>query len=221
MPVRTIPKSHRSLTGQIASRTQGRPVAFESALERDFALLQLFDPAVASIEEQPVRIDYRTSSGRAAHYTPDFLVTHRASAQASRLVEVKYQAELDQKAASYAERFAAGRAYAADRGWVFEVVTESVIRGPRLDNVRFLLPFQKRRFAPELQDRLLDALGWAGALTVSELLEKVSFSNEMERANGLACIWQLLARGCVFGNLWEPLSMTTVLRLAEESAHVR
>lgn len=221
MPVRTIPKNHRSLTGQIASRSQGRPIAFESSLERDFALLQLFDPQVASVEEQPVRIEYRMLSGRPTHYTPDFLVTHRDRGRPNRLIEVKYQAELDRKAEHYAERFDVARTYAAERGWVFEVVTETAIRSPRLDNIRFLLPLRKRRVAPELQRRVLEALAGAGALTVSGLLEKAGFFNDMERANGLACVWHLLSRGCISGNLWEPLSMNTVLRLAEESAHVR
>jgi len=94
MPVRTIPLSHSSVTGRLASRSGQPSIAFESSLERDFAVLQLFDPAVQSIEEQPVRIDYKAPTGRATRYTPDFLVIYRSDVPPSRLVEVKYQAEL-------------------------------------------------------------------------------------------------------------------------------
>ena len=51
MPVRTIPKNYRNLTGLVAnSRTQSMS-AFESTLERDFLLLLDFDPDVEGYEE--------------------------------------------------------------------------------------------------------------------------------------------------------------------------
>ncbi|HYD29665.1 MAG TPA: TnsA endonuclease N-terminal domain-containing protein [Azospirillaceae bacterium] len=221
MPVRTIPRNHRSLTGQIASRSQGRPIAFESALERDFALLQIFDPTVESVEEQPVRIEYRAPTGRPSQYTPDFLVSYRTGGSPHRLVEVKYQAELDRKAERYAACFEAARAFAAERGWAFEVVTEVAIRTPRLENVRFLLPFQNRRFSATLRSRLVEVIATAGTMTVADVLENAKFSNESERMEALACLWNLLSRGCVHADIGQPLSMSTVLHFAGEDAHGR
>jgi hypothetical protein len=48
MPVRTIPKNSRSLTGKVVDFQSHRAVAFESALERDFYVLLDFDPTVRS-----------------------------------------------------------------------------------------------------------------------------------------------------------------------------
>ncbi|MEI7610177.1 MAG: Tn7 transposase TnsA N-terminal domain-containing protein [Rhodospirillaceae bacterium] len=128
MPVRAIPISHRSVTGRLASRPGQPTIAYESSLERDFALLQLFDMTVESVEEQPVRIDYVAAGGRSARYIPDFLVFHKGNRPIPRLVEEKYRAELTKKADQYAARFEAARLYAAGRGWTFELATEETMR---------------------------------------------------------------------------------------------
>jgi hypothetical protein len=70
MPVRKIPIGNRAVTGR-HGRSGGR---YESSLERDFFELMM-DTAVASMEEQPVRIDYTATNGMKRHYTPDALVT--------------------------------------------------------------------------------------------------------------------------------------------------
>ena len=64
MPIRSIPLSHSSVTGRLASRPGHASIKFEFSLERDFAILQLFDYSVLSVEEQPVRIDYKAPSGK-------------------------------------------------------------------------------------------------------------------------------------------------------------
>jgi len=213
MPVRTIPLSHRSVTGRLASRPGQPAVAFESSLERDFALLQLFDPAVETVEEQPVRIAYTAPDNRPAHYTPDFLVVCRPDGPPPRLVEVKYQAELDAKAPDYAARFEAARHYATRRGWRFEVVTEVAIRTPRLENARFLLPYRDRPADPGRCRRLLDRIEEGGAMAAGDLL-RAAFPSLGDQAAGLPCLWHLVATGRIAVDLDLPLTMTTVLRPA-------
>jgi hypothetical protein len=46
MPVRTIHKNYRSLTGLVPNLRTQSMTAFESSLERDFLLLLDFDPDV-------------------------------------------------------------------------------------------------------------------------------------------------------------------------------
>jgi hypothetical protein len=46
MPVRTIPKNYRNLTGLVPNTRTAGMTAFESTLERDFFLLLDFDPDV-------------------------------------------------------------------------------------------------------------------------------------------------------------------------------
>lgn len=133
MPVRTIPRSHNSITGRYFIDPARGSVGFESTLERDFVRLMAFDPDVTDIEEQPVRIDYEDDEGRPRHYTPDYLVQRQSAP--TLLAEIKpkkfLKPELEPK-------FAAARRYAASRGWMFEVWTERDIRTTRLDKILLL-----------------------------------------------------------------------------------
>src|SRR5687768_13725485 len=93
MPVRKIGLCYRSVGGRVPMGAGRAAVAVESTLERDFALLQRFDPDVAGLEEQPVRIDYLVGRGTRHRYVPDFLVTYRDIARPPRLIEVKYSTD--------------------------------------------------------------------------------------------------------------------------------
>lgn len=128
MPVRRIGLCYRSVSGRVPMGNGRRSVVVESTLERDFALLQRFDPTVATVEEQPVRVEYRTAGGSRRSYVPDFLVTHQRSALSTKLVEVKFSTDPALVSGALDERFAAARAFASARGWSFEVVTEKHIR---------------------------------------------------------------------------------------------
>lgn len=77
MPVRKIKKNYRSVTGYFASVKNGRNIAYESLLERDFFLLLEFDRLVSSYEEQPLRLSYRYGN-KDLPYTPDALVQYKA-----------------------------------------------------------------------------------------------------------------------------------------------
>ncbi|MCC6742835.1 MAG: hypothetical protein IT175_03150 [Acidobacteria bacterium] len=51
MPTRSIPKSHRSVTGRIASANLCRAAEFESTLERDLVTLGKVDAQLLGYEE--------------------------------------------------------------------------------------------------------------------------------------------------------------------------
>ncbi|WP_068432060.1 heteromeric transposase endonuclease subunit TnsA [Magnetospirillum sp. XM-1] len=191
---------------------QGGPgVQVESTLERDFALLCRFDPSVAGIEEQPLRIEYDDADGRARSYVPDFLVAYRSARSVPRLVEIKYSTDpmlisgqLD------------GRAYARRHGWRFQVVTELEIRTPRLENATFLLPFRGRPVAPDLREALRSALRDGGQKNVASLADEMAVALGLNRPEVLPGIWTMVAEFKVMTDLDRPLTMSSLVALAKE-----
>lgn len=195
--------------------TGRRSVAVESTLERDFALLQRFDPEVAHVEEQPVRIEYRDAGGAPRRYVPDFLVRYAISDRAPQLVEVKFSTDPALVAGQLEGRFVAARSYAGRRGWAFTVVTEVDIRTPRLTNVTFLLPYRGRAPIAAARAHLLIALGAAPA-PVGALASKVAGAMGCDRAQVLPTLWGMIARREVRADLDQPLTMNSHLHLPEK-----
>ena len=201
MGVRRIPRSHRSVTGRLA--VPGRSsIAFESTLERDFALLCAFDPDVASIEEQPLAIPLPPPAHR---YVPDFLVRFH-SGRPTELVEVKHDADLAAQAADLAPRFAAAEAFCLEKGWTFRVVTEGAIRIPRLGNARFLLAYRTRAVDPGHCARILNLAGKTGSRSVAGLMGE-AFPVPADRTAALPALWHLVAAFRLAAELDEPLTM--------------
>lgn len=176
-------------------------VAVESTLERDFALLQRFDPAVVGLEEQPVRIRY--ANGRS--YVPDFLVHYADPARLPLLDEVKFSTDPVFLSGELDERFEAARSYARNQGWTFAVVTEQDIRTPRLENATFLLPYRGRQMTLQARTAIVEHLR-ASSKTIAVLAEKTGL---------LPDIWTLVSRFELVTNLNVPLTMRSRLRLPE------
>lgn len=216
MPVRKIGLCYRSVSGRVPMG-QGRPgVQVESTLERDFALLCRFDPSVASVEEQPVRIEYGDADGRARSYVPDFLVTYKGGRPVPRLVEIKYSTDPMLVSGQLEGRFAAARAYARRQGWRFQVVTELEIRAPRLENTTFLLPFRGRSIAAGLRQDMRSALRKGGPKSVASLADEVAEALGLSRPEVLPGIWTMVAEFEVIADLDRLLTMSTLVALAKE-----
>lgn len=210
MSVRKIPIATRSITGRHAK--DGVP--FESTLERDFVTLCAFDDAVASIESQPISLSYRAPSGRSYRYTPDYLVRYHqlpGATRPERLCEIKYEEDLLENGQKYAAKFAAAAAFASERGWSFEVVTEVSIRTPYLDNVRFLLPY-KQVVSDRADVELIQSVfaGGPPTMTVANLLALHS-EDPLERARLLPAVWAMVAQGTILADLQQKLSMSSPL----------
>ena len=215
MPVRRIGLCYRSVSGRVPMGA-GRPaVAVESTLERDFAILQRFDPEVSHIEEQPVRIEYRDAAGARRRYVPDFLVHYVHPGRSPHLVEVKFSTDPMLVGGNLDERLAAARAYAAQRGWTFAVVTEKEIRTPRLANVTFLVGFLGRTANAAIRAPLLTALR-ASPKAVEALASEVAGAAGVGRGEVLPTIWAMLARSELIADLESPLTMLSELYLPEE-----
>ena len=144
----------------------GRMVRCESRLEGDYAELLDFDPAVTWFEEQPFTIQY-IHGDRQFRYTGDF-----ATVEAGRrfLIECKPTCAVDRD--DNQRRCAAARAWCADHGYSFRLVTDADIRrGHRLANVKRLRPYARHLPDPRALGRALAALDAApaGALTLAAL----------------------------------------------------
>lgn len=219
MPVRTVPKNYRSLTGLVPNTRTQSMTAFESSLERDFLLLLDFDPDVEWFEEQPVKITYHDESGRRRTYTPDVLVRYRTDRLQIRntkplLCEVKYRDDLRQHWVAYRPKFRAAQCYARQRGWRFRLVTERHIRTPYLDNVKFLRPYRTVPVNDLYRTRLLNTLAHLEETDPASLLAAVC-NDRWQQVQLLPLLWQLVATRQVSTDLYQPLTMHSRLWLQE------
>jgi hypothetical protein len=141
----------RKNIGKTPSLKAGRPVWWESLLERDYIVLLEFDPDVITFGEQPFRVRY-SFEGRVRHYTPDFLVERKNKWQ---VVEVKSKEKASSedfrlfRLSAEPEILKGARKLMADddeRACEFVVATEEKIRvQPRLENVKILRATRGRR----------------------------------------------------------------------------
>lgn len=218
MPSRKIPPKSTSITGRVASRKSVGPAESESSLEHDLLTLLEFDRTVLSVEVQPVRIDYVDENGRARHYTPDVLVKYHASADGTcrppLLLEVKPRELLLANWKEIRRKVRAARAYARERGWRFQLVTEKHIRTPYLRNARFLLPFTRLEPDPAMEALLADRLAELRAATPDALLAAVYWEHG-NRALLLPSLWRMVGLGLIHCDLGVPLTMSTRLWPAE------
>lgn len=215
MPVRKIPRSYRNLTGRVAIASQAASAAFESPLERDLYVLLDFNPAVASVEHQPVRIDYRRPDGRATHYTPDALIHYRPeSGRKPVLCEVKPHDELRSNWSALRPGFKAAVRLCRSEGWLFHIYTESQIRTPYLQNARFLRAY--RDLAPdELRaERIKRFLKEQDQPTLGSMLAHFC-PKLIERGAWLSLAWHLIAVGELLADLHSPIGYGSALTVAD------
>jgi len=217
MPVRTIPKNSRSLTGKVIDFRSHRAVSFESALERDFYVLLDFDPTVTHFEEQPVTIAYQDPVGASRTYTPDVLVHYRPEAQRDHrpvLYEIKYRDDLRTHWHDYRSKFKAARRYARTPGWGFRLITEREIRTPYLKNAKFLRQYHDREPDGGDRHRILASLAVQGETSPETLLASLS-PDRWEHARLLPVLWALLAIGEIGADLTVPLTMHSCIWLRD------
>lgn len=185
---------------------------YESSLERDLMELARNEPDFGAYHAQPVRIGYAGVSGEPESYTPDGLIFWK-SHRRPLLVEVKYRHDCHGQWRLLHAKFRAARAYARERGWEFAVFTEERIRGPRLENLRFLRPYMERPKDAAIEEALLAAIR-AGHATPNAALEAVHRDGR-DRASALPCLWRLVASGAVAMDWNSKLGMATELRIGD------
>ena len=217
MPARKILRNYRSVTGLQPSRKGKEPEHkhYESPVERDFYCLLEFDPRVLNYEPQPVRIDYKLTTGRSEEYYPDTLVRYRPSTDGSpvpptTLFEVKLREDLKQNWSKFRPGFQAAWRYARPRGWRFKLVTDREIRTPYLTNVKFLLRFRGIPPNEDMEQQILAALGNFIPRPASELLHAL-WPARADQARAMPYLWRLIATHRIHADLSKPLNMKAAL----------
>jgi len=203
--VRRIPVNVRSLTGQFNGQE------FESSLERDLLLLVHYDYGVDWYQSQPLTIIYKDAqNGKKHKYTPDLLVMYRTDGRYKGrkplLCEVKYREDFADQWKQLKPKIRAARVYARERNWEFKILTETEIRTPYLDNVKFLMNYRYSRFEEHHYDRLVKLLEDFGE-TTPRLLIQAAYTSENNQGEALWCLWVMVARGWIKCDLNRPLSM--------------
>ena len=199
--MRRIPLSRRSHVTGFRPASTGC-VEHESALERDFVTLTLFDDADAEITSQPVTIRFE-HGGRARRYTPDFLV--KSSRGTGILIEIKYRADLRAQWQRLRPAFCAARCWAAAHELRFRIVTESAVRVARLDAAKRLLAL---RSVPMDATLATTALATAADM-VSPTFEALVGALPASREAALAVVWRLIARAQLRVDLTSPIGRDT------------
>lgn len=211
MPIRSIPKNYRNVTG-IAVHSKSYGVAgFESTLERDFITLLEFSSEVEGFEVQPVAVEW-TEGNKQRRYTPDVLAHYTSNSERpATLFEVKYRSDLKRHWVELKPKFIRAIRYSKERSWKFKLITEVEIRTPLLENARFLLHFVRQGPISEAHMELLDkALQREGPISVKGLLKAV-FNDEWNQAKLLPTLWYLVGTYQVGCDLDQPVTMASEL----------
>lgn len=209
MPVRKIPKNYRNVTGVASHHKAIGQAMFESTLERDFLTLLEFNQAVDNFEVQPLVIHWTDKSDKNRTYTPDVLVYYYHNKQPTTLFEVKYRSDIKEFWTELKPKFKAARQFAKNKNWQFKLITEKEIRGTRLDNAKFLLPYIKKGPVTEVDMDILDtALNDLVCITPAQLLEHV-YQDEWNRARLIPTLWYLIGTYQIGINLELPLTMSS------------
>lgn len=211
MPIRTIPKNYRNVTGIAANAKAEGKAMYESTLERDWLMVLEFSADVASLEVQPVRVTWYDDKGKERSYTPDLLVHYHQPELRPLLCEVKYQDDLRKHWAEFKPKFRAAYRYAKSRGWRFKVLNEKHIRTSLLQNARFLLPFTRQISAESPQiPELLSAIQHLERCSVQQLLQLVN-AEPMIQAEYLPVLWYLVGTKQIRADLMQKLTMASEL----------
>jgi TnsA endonuclease-like protein len=193
MPARKIPRNYRSVTGIFPSIFKnGRGIAYESPLERDFFTLLEFDDDVKTYEEQPVKILHKKGRKTIPYY-PDCLITYRPEIKRrDLLVDVKDMATIEETREDFEYRRNVVAHYAEERGQDYTYFTEKDIRGVYLENVKFLYHFAHTPQNLDEVQMMIKGINVAGALlTVNELLAKLT-PDKKRQMELLPSIWHLV-----------------------------
>lgn len=218
MERRKIKPNDRSLTGSIVSSKNEGQVNFESSLERDYLIILEFDDNVESYIEQPLGIEYISDNGIRKIYTPDVLVTFKKGTNLKPwLCELKYRQDLRENFSIYKTKFKAAKKYAAEKGWEFCLIDES-IRGNLLNNAKFLLNFKDREFNSAIKDDVLEVLikiqKEKNSFTHRSFREEFGQSFEV-KAIGVAEYWRLVWNKTILFDYNEKISLDTEMWLNE------
>ncbi len=187
-------------------------IPYESTLERDLLRKLAISRRVMQVEAQPLTMEWYDSSGRARHYTPDFLVHWRWMGEYWQnrdlpwLIEVKPLAVLLAHWTQWHPKFRAACRFAKERGWRFRILDEARIRDVVFQNAVLLERYARYAIAAD-PDAVVDWIGRSEIATVGALFGTVV----QQRPIDLPTIWHLIGTGALDCDLTQRLDMNTEL----------
>ena len=113
-------------------------------------------------------------------------------------------------------KWAAAERWAESRGWEFEVVRSTDIRGPYLQNAKFLVKYVERQYPNQGADRLLSILGAEGPMALQDLMRRAE-PDRMQRAAIYPTLYVLIVRGEIDVDLGLPLSNGSSVKVPDET----
>jgi len=219
MPARKIPRNYRSVTGIFPSIFKnGRGIAYESPLERDFFTLLEFDDNVKTYEEQPVKILHKKGRKTILYY-PDCLITYIPEITRKDLIlDIKDTDTIERTKDDYEYRRDVVARYAEEHGQDYAVFTEKEIRTVYLKNVKFLYRFARAPQNLNEVQMMIKGSGVDGALlAVNELLAKLT-PDKKRQMEILPSIWHLVCIKKISANLDDKeLNMKSILDVTNDT----
>jgi hypothetical protein len=213
---RMIMKS-QSLSGIIPSSKNDKGIWFESALERDFALLLENSPDVYFFEEQPLTIEY-FFEGKTRVYTPDFFVQFKDETVIKPwLCEIKFKSELRKKFSKLKPRFRAAQEYCQNENWDFKIFTEENIRTAFLENINFLSRYNYNELDGACYKLVIRTISDLGITSPKEFMLTVQDAELNLKGRCLYALWYSIKMndvGCDIVN--EKITMNSEIWLTEK-----
>ncbi len=214
LPRRKVPVGRLQPTGRMPGY-HDENIAYEGPLERDFILLQMFDPRTMDIISQPFTIKYRNPSGRTYNSTPDFLVGKLDGPIDDRSIkkivyEVRVKAQADPSDPTFAARFNAVAEYAATIGATHEVATEDDVRIPRLENAKLLLPHARVSMNGAVFEAAEEIVYETNGVSFDELIDRIRRRVSPD-ADIRSTLYRMLLNGFLDWNDDEKLTEKTLI----------
>jgi hypothetical protein len=213
MPVRKIPRNYRSVTGFFPSIKNGRGVAYESPLERDFFNNLEFLDDVSSYEEQPFEVPHKKGNKTAPPFYPDCLITYKPEIyKRPLLADIKDTEYIKKNKDDFEIRTTILLQFAEDLFIDYDVFTEKNIRGERLDNIKMLYKYAP---IPKGLDEVICLLKNSnktchGPVTVNELLRFLT-PDQNRQLMILPVIWHLIWAKKIRTDMEKKITMKTIL----------
>jgi hypothetical protein len=162
MPVRRAKLNYQSIGGTFISTRLGRPVHYDSLLERDFFLILDLHQAVTWFEEQPMRVPWFDDKGVERSYIPDVAIRFRTGRFLGRTVrkpvlgELKLWDDLGKNWPALRIKLRSGFEQANRSGWIFHIFSDLHVRGLVLRNAEFVRKHLHGECDQELTDLSVD-----------------------------------------------------------------
>lgn len=214
-PGRKIPKNYRNITGVITSEKSSNSIAFESKLERDYYMVFELEPNIIYIKDQPFTLK---SSMSGLKYTPDFEIHILKNGIKEVIIgEAKYKKDLKEDWNTLRPKFEMAIEYAKSReNTSFKIFTNtcSKISNPNyLFNTHFLLSYKNY----DHKAYTLLKKHFKKNISVNDLLNRCS-NDDTVKLKLLTTLWYLIRREAIKTDLYQKLSLSTVLLSFNEYA---